>query len=233
MKKILLLSNSTLPNEPYLDWAIDKIKSFLGHKEHIIFIPYAGVTISYDEYTERLNSALERIGLKARGIHEFDNKEACLKQADAILVGGGNTFELLHQLYANNLMNIIRDKVNTGTEYIGWSAGSNVATLSIKTTNDMPITYPESFDALRLVNFQINPHYTEKVIPDHGGESRKQRLQEYLTINNDAKVICIPEGTYIEVNHDKTTYHGREEGKILCNCGEIKEFSIQPGESIK
>ena len=217
MKNLLLLSNSTLPGSPYLQWALSDLSEFLsGDRRQMVFIPYAGVTVSYDEYTQRVNDALEGIDKSVRGIHTFENPRKALESADGILVGGGNTFELLRQLYENELMDEIRKCVSRGVPYVGWSAGSNVAGASIGTTNDMPISFPESFDALGLVPYQINPHYTEATLPNHGGESRLQRLMEFLEKNQGSEVYCLPEGTYLRVENGKTQYSGLGlEGKIL------------------
>ncbi|BDD10144.1 peptidase E [Fulvitalea axinellae] len=216
MKKLLLLSNSTNPGEDYLDWPKDYLADFMsGEFKNIVFVPYAGITISYDEYTERLNGALGKIGLKATGIHEATDPVKAIQNADAIFVGGGNTFELLSQLYKNKLVEPIREKLNSGTPYVGWSAGSNMACPTVKTTNDMPITFPPSFDALSLIPFQINPHYTEATLPNHGGETRKMRLAEYLEINQDSTVVCLPEGTLLHVEGETMVYKGKKEGKVL------------------
>ena len=216
-KKLLLLSNSSMPNDTYLAWATEHISNFfeLNKPKNAIFIPYAGVGISYDEYTKKVNDGLATINIKVKGIHEFSNPLDAIKGSDAILVGGGNTFELLNQLYKNNLIELIREKTEKQTPYIGWSAGSNVACPTIRTTNDMPISFPESFNALNLVDFQINAHYTEEIIANHGGESRKQRLQEYLNLNSTSEVVCLPEGTLIEVNENSIIFKGEYQGKIL------------------
>lgn len=193
--KLLLLSNSTNPGELYFEYAKGTIKEFVGPTiSRILFIPYAGVTISYDEYTYKVSEALKDMGCQIQGIHEFNDPVKAVENAQMIAVGGGNSFELLKQLYEKNVIDAIRDKVRTGTPYMGWSAGSNMACPTLMTTNDMPISEPPSFKALHLIPFQINPHYTEHTIANHGGESRMDRLNEYIEVNRDVKVIGLQEG---------------------------------------
>ena len=126
----------------------------------------------------------------------------------------------MHQLYQNGLINAIQAKVASGTPYIGWSAGSNVAGPTIKTTNDMPIAEPSSFSALNLVPFQINPHYTEAKVPNHGGETRPQRLQEFLVANPQDTVVCLPEATAIIAENRSYTYYGPKGKMVLMRGGQ-------------
>ena len=195
---LLLLSNSTNFGEEYLAYPKQTIKEFLrGIGTNIIFIPYAGVTFSWDDYTQKVNEALSEIQVKVLGIHTTNDPVKSVTEADAILVGGGNSFQLLNLLYKNGLVEVIKEKISSGTPYIGWSAGSNMACPTIKTTNDMPVVEPPSFDALDLISFQINPHYTEAVIPNHGGESRELRILEFLEANKEMVVVGLPEGYVI------------------------------------
>ncbi|MEQ9186112.1 MAG: dipeptidase PepE [Cryomorphaceae bacterium] len=217
---LLLLSNSTIPGQPYLDWPKSLIERFLPKGAETLFIPYAAVTFSYDEYEKMVGDALAEIGIKVRSIHTFDDPVAAIQKADAILVGGGNTFKLLSELYAKGLVEPIRKTVTNGTPYIGWSAGSNVACQSIKTTNDMPIVEPASFDGLQLVNLQINPHYTELTIKGHGGESRLQRLLEYSAVN-DTPVLCLPEGCALQIENDDWSLISSEPCKLIRKGGQV------------
>lgn len=225
MKRILLLSNSTLPNQPYLGWPKDYIKQFLGDTNEILFIPYAAVGFSYDKYEDMVANSLAEIGIKVTSIHHSADAVAEVRKAKAIFVGGGNTFHLLHELQTKNLIEPIRTKVTNGTPYAGWSAGANMACPSIKTTNDMPIIQPPSFEALNLVDFQINPHYTEKTIDGHGGESRLQRLNEFCAINKTA-VVCLPEACGILVEGSEMSLIGNEIVKVLNSSTE----RIAPGK---
>lgn len=218
---LLLLSNSTNYGEPYMQWCSSTITSFVKDPSSIIFVPYAGVGFSYDDYTKKVNHALSSFNVQVTNLDDFDDKKNALKDSSAIFVGGGNTFHLLKMLQLFDLVEIIQQVVTNGVPYVGWSAGSNIASPSICTTNDMPIVEPKSFDSLSLIPFQINPHYTEKSIPDHGGESRIQRLTEFLAANPDQKVIALPESSYLVSNGIQLIYNGKSDGKVI-SSSEIK-----------
>lgn len=192
--KLLLLSNSTRQGDNYLGWPQEYLSKFLKPDTEVLFVPFAGVTMTYDEYTRKVREAL---GDRVVGIHTVENKVQAVEQAECIAVGGGNTFQLLNELHTNNLIGAIREAVRKGTPYIGWSAGSVVACPTIMTTNDMPIIQPQNFEALSLTNFQINPHYTEKTVEGHGGESRDFRLLEFLTVHPNTRVVGLPEGNLL------------------------------------
>ncbi|MDH5366390.1 MAG: dipeptidase PepE [Cyclobacteriaceae bacterium] len=216
MGRLLLLSNSTNYEESYFEYAKGTIKEFIGSSvNRILFIPYAAVTISYDEYTEKVGEALVDVGCDIQGIHTFENPVEAVENAEAIAVGGGNSFELLKQLYDNNIVEIIREKVKKGTPYIGWSAGSNMSCPTLMTTNDMPISQPPTFEALNLIPFQINPHYTEHTLPNHGGESRMDRLNEYIEVNRDVKVIGLQEGCILWKEGNSIRLIGDKPAKIF------------------
>lgn len=213
---LLLLSNSTNFGEEYLSYPKQAIKDFLGNiGDNIIFIPYAGVTFSWDDYTQKVNDALAEIQVQVQGIHSTDNPVKSISEADAIMVGGGNSFQLLNLLYKNDLVKAIRAKISSGTPYIGWSAGSNMACPTLKTTNDMPIVEPPSFKTLDLIPFQINPHYTEAVIPDHGGESRELRILEFIEANKEMLVVGLPEGMIIQLKNGRYDLIGDKQVKIF------------------
>jgi dipeptidase E len=214
--ELLLLSNSTNYGQSYMEHAKKEVQSFLKSADNIVFIPYAGVTIDYNTYTAKVKGSLPELADKIRGIHTFDHPRDAIKNADAVAVGGGNTFHLLHELYRHDLIDLIKEKVASGMKYVGWSAGSNVAGLTICTTNDMPIIEPPSFRALQLIPFQINPHYTEESIPNHGGETRADRILEYVKLPTSSEVLCLPEGTWIRRTGEEY---------ILGNSAEIKVFS--------
>lgn len=221
--KALLLSNSTNYGDTYLHHAKSYLAQFLGDRKQLLFVPYAGVTISYDEYTAKVQEALGGFGIEVRGIHTYSSPIDAVNQADAIAVGGGNTFRLLQQLYQEDLVELIRDHVNQGCYYIGWSAGSNVAGPTICTTNDMPIVEPRSFKSFDLVPFQINPHYTEKGVPNHGGETRRARIEEYIRLN-DRDVVCLPEGSWLEINGESISYSGNESMKVYRKPDQVLDF---------
>ncbi|MDG1045267.1 MAG: dipeptidase PepE [Bacteroidia bacterium] len=212
---LLLLSNSTNYGEPYMQWCSSTITSFVKDPSSVIFIPYAGVGFSYDDYTKKVNHALSSSDIQVTNLDDFDDKKNALKDSSAIFVGGGNTFHLLKMLQQLDLVETIQQVVANEVPYVGWSAGSNIASPTICTTNDMPIVEPKSFDSLSLIPFQINPHFTEKSIPDHGGESRIQRLTEFLAANPDQKVIALPESSYLVSNGNQLIYIGKSDGKII------------------
>ena len=224
-KRLLLLSNSTNPGETYLGWPEPHIKDFLGTKvKKILFVPYAGVSISFDEYFQAVSGRLVAFGYEVKGIHQIEIKEGFLSHFDAIAVGGGNTFQLTKLLQDNKLMEPIRKAVNGGLPYIGWSAGSNITCPTIMTTNDMPITQPDSFEGLGLIPFQINPHYTEATIPNHGGESRDLRIKEFLTINQDKVVAGLPEGSLLRREGDQLYFVGKGTCRLFSHNKDAQLF---------
>jgi len=196
---ILLLSNSS-SSAGYLVHAHEWIAGALGDARRVAFVPFAGVTLNWDEYADRVEEALEPLGVQVTPVHRAEDAPAAVAAADAVLVGGGNTFVLLRELYARGLVAAIRARVAAGAPFVGWSAGSNVACPTIRTTNDMPVVEPPSLDALGLVPFQINPHYTDRTIPGHGGESRADRLAEFVVMNPGLPVVGLPEGTGLRVS---------------------------------
>ena len=198
--RLLLISNSTNAGEEYLEYPKPEIKKFLGDQKICgVFIPYAGVSISFDEYASRVKQRFNEIGHDIRSIHEFTDPVKAINDAEAIIVGGGNTFNLLKMVRDNKLIGPIREKVRTQTPYVGWSAGSNMACPTIKTTNDMPIVQPDSFEALNLVTFQINPHYLDKNPDGHAGETREDRITEFLIANKEITVFGLREGCMLRI----------------------------------
>jgi dipeptidase E len=196
--RLLLISNSTNPGEPYLGYPKNNIREFLGNKPvKALFIPYAAVTFPFDEYEEKVSERFREVGHEIVSIHHFDDPVAAVRQAEAIVVGGGNTWQLLKMVRDNHLISIVRQKVIEGTPYIGWSAGSNMACPTIRTTNDMPIVQPDSFEAFNLIPFQINPHYLDANPAGHAGETREQRIMEFIEANPDIYVAGLREGTML------------------------------------
>jgi dipeptidase E len=195
-QRILLMSSSRKDNLGYLEHAADQIHAVLHHeKRRIVFVPYAGVTFSFDAYEAIVKPVFERLGYELESVHRSNDPCTAIGQADAIAVGGGNTFALLSRMYEARIVSAIRAKVQAGTPYIGWSAGSNVACPTIRTTNDMPIVQPPTLRALALVPFQINPHFIGGKPAGHNGESREERLAEFLEINAPEQVFALPEGS--------------------------------------
>ena len=232
MKRLLLLSNSTNFGEPFLRYSIRTIQDFLGSTvSEVLFVPYAGVRLSFSEYAARVRERFEEIGIVMTSVHETENPEAAVDRAEAIVVGGGNTFCLLDRLYTQGLVARIRERVLEEVPYVGWSAGSNVACPTIKTTNDMPIVEPPSLSALDLVPFQINPHYTEATLPNHGGETRAERLTEFLEMNPGVTVVGLQEGTMLKVEGNAIELLGGKAAKVFKKGQEVAEYA--PGESLQ
>lgn len=216
MKDIIIASTSTVHGSGFLEYLLDDLKHFFKHTDTILFVPYARPSgISHDEYTAKANEAFSKIGKKAKGIHEFDNPIDAVKQASGIFIGGGNTFVLVNELYKQQLIEPIQDAVNTGTPYLGTSAGSNICGLNIRTTNDMPIVYPPSFKTFSFIPFNINPHYLDPN-PDstHMGETRETRIKEFHKYNTQP-VVGIREGSYLEVKGDKITLRGPLQARVF------------------
>ena len=216
--RLLLISNSTNPGEPYLDYPKNNIKSFLG-SSHVkaLFIPYAAVTFSYDEYEAKVAERFHETGHDIVSIHRMKDPVKAVSEAPVIVIGGGNTWKLLKNVQDKGLIETIRKKVLDGTPYIGWSAGSNLACPTIKTTNDMPIVEPESFNALNLIPFQINPHYLDANPSGHAGETREQRIEEFIEANPGLHVVGLREGTMILRENEKLTLIGSRNVRIFLN----------------
>jgi dipeptidase E len=213
--RLLLLSNSTMPGEGYLAWARSHICDFLGPGvRRVFFVPFAGVTISWDDYTTRVREAFGALGYEVTGAHERGDPMAALRGSDAVAVGGGNTFQLLAELHATGLLGAIGDAARNGMPYIGWSAGSNVACPTIRTTNDMPIVEPPGLSALGLVPFQINAHYTEARLGHHGGETRVDRLNEFVRANPGMPVVGLPEGTALRLEGGELALVGEADAVV-------------------
>jgi len=212
MKRLLLISNSISYGKGYLDHCEDAIMNFLGEIRSLLFIPYA--LYDLDNYFSTVEKRFGKMGIKTSPIHNADPLEA-IKKAKGFFVGGGNTFRLLKKMNDSELIKPMRDAVLNGIPYIGISAGINLASLTIKTTNDMPIVFPGSLDALNLISFQINPHYID---PDpsstHKGETREQRIKEFHE-ENDTPVIGLYEGSWIRAENDSITIEGKKGAKLF------------------
>jgi dipeptidase E len=214
--KLLLISNSTNAGETYLGHPGEQIRDFLGEDQKVcLFIPYAAVTFSFDDYEKKVEERFEEIGHVVRSIHKYLNPVQAIEEAEAIVVGGGNTWQLTKMLQDKGLMEPIIKKVRNGTPYIGWSAGSNLACPTIKTTNDMPIVQPESFKVLKLIPFQINPHYLDANPDGHAGETREMRIEEFLEVNRDVYVVGLREGTMLRLEEDHLKLIGPKNARIF------------------
>ena len=214
---LLLISNSTMAGEPFLEYSKDEIARFLSGRQNIVFIPYAAVTFSFDDFEAKVNRRFRDFGLSVKSIHRFENQVEAIETADAIVVGGGNTWNLVRHLHQNGLIEPVRRSVQKGTPYVGWSAGSNVACPTMQTTNDMPVVDPLGFDTFGLVPFQINPHYTDKQIEGHGGETREERILEYLAANPKSTVVGLREGCMLNVEGEHVRYMGKNNLRLFIN----------------
>ncbi|MCS6997237.1 MAG: dipeptidase PepE [Casimicrobiaceae bacterium] len=211
MKRMLLLSNSRMPGRGYLEHALEAIAATLGGARRLVLIPYASVTTDWDSVAKAVRMALQpvlREGATVSSIHHAKRPVEALREAEAVLVNGGNTFHLLHHLRRKALIVPLRMAILAGLPYVGWSAGANICAPSIRTTNDMPIIDPGGFDALGVIDFQINPHYTNAVPEGWMGETRDQRLGEFLHLHPGIPVIGLPEGDWLEVLGDSLTVRG-------------------------
>ena len=205
------MSNSTNAGEEYLAHGIGEIGKFLGEKKvTALFLPYAAVTFSWDEYEKKVRKKFREAGHDVVSLHHAGDEAAAVREAEAIVVGGGNTWHLLTVLQKKGLMPLIRERVRAGVPYIGWSAGSNLACPTIKTTNDMPIIQPQDFNALGLIPFQINPHYLDANPEGHAGETREMRIREFLKINPGMYVAGLREGTMLRVEDEKMSLIGKK-----------------------
>jgi dipeptidase E len=214
--KLLLISNSTMPGEAYLDYPKHEIKKFLGDKPlTALFIPYAAVTFSFDIYEQKVAERFAELEFQLKSIHHSEDPVKAVNDAEVIVVGGGNTWQLVRMLHDFQLMVPIREKVLSGTPYIGWSAGSNVACPTLRTTNDMPIIDPKGFDTTGLVPFQINPHYLDANPEGHGGETREQRIEEFLEINPEVYVVGLREGTMLRIKDEHVELIGSRTARIF------------------
>ncbi len=231
--KLLLISNSTNPGEQYLDYPKHRIKEFLGDK-HVkaLFIPYAAVTFTYDDYELKVRDRFREIGHDVISIHHYTDPVSAVQKASAIVVGGGNTWMLLKLLRDNKLIEPVRKKVLAGTPYIGWSAGSNVACPTLRTTNDMPVVQPSSFRAFNLIPFQINPHFLDANPEGHAGETREQRIEEFIEVNPDLWVAGLREGTMFIIEGADIRLSGPRKARIFrkdhepLELGEGDDFSF-------
>jgi len=214
--RLLLVSNSTNPGEEYLDYPKQRIKEFLG-KNHIkaLFIPYAAITFSYDDYELKVRNRFREVGHDIISIHHYSDPVNAVEKASAIVVGGGNTWMLLKLLRDYKLIGPVRKKILAGTPYIGWSAGSNVACPTIRTTNDMPVVEPSSFKAFNLIPFQINPHYLDANPSGHAGETREQRIEEFIEINPEIWVAGLREGTMLLIEGPEISLIGPRKARIF------------------
>lgn len=238
--RLLLISNSTNYGEEYLGWPRPYISEFMAstNAKRILFVPYAGVGLSpdgdieqsYNLYEKRVQGVYNELGYEIYSIHREKDPVQAVNEAEAIAVGGGNTFHLVHMMHKTGIMDAIRKRVLDGTPYMGWSAGSNVACPSLMTTNDMPIIEPESFKCMNLIPFQINPHYLDANPEGHGGETREQRIQEFLVVNKEITVAGLRESSLFEVDGYELKLKGSRPLRIFRFGREAEE--VEQGDDV-
>lgn len=216
MKNILLASTSTVYGGAYLEYLLPELELLFESCSQILFIAYArpgGIT--HEEYTKKAAEAFAKIDKKVKGLHEFDNPIEALKNAEGVFTGGGNTFLLVTKLYDYALMQTLSSIVTNGTPYLGTSAGSNIAGISMKTTNDMPIIHPPRFETLALIPFNLNPHFIDSDGgKEHMGETRETRINEFHTLNNEP-VIGLREGSWLSVKGDQIILKGTLSARLF------------------
>jgi dipeptidase E len=226
-------------DKEYLLWPRKHIQEFLNHHQikEVCFVPFAGISLSgeslqksYDVYAERVGTVFNQMGCGLSSVHQVEDPAAYMANAEAIVVGGGNTFHLVAELQKTGLMKIIRRKALEGTPYVGWSAGSNVACPTLMTTNDMPIIQPQSFNTLGLVPFQINPHYLDANPQGHGGETRQQRIEEFLIVNPRVKVAGLREGCLLYLKENTLQLVGNRSLRVFRHGNEPVE--LEPGADL-
>ena len=213
MRELLLLSNSTAPGMGFLEHAAEAIRVMVGDRGRLLFVPFA--SSDPDAYTSVMRQALAPVGIEVTGLHQASDPAAAVADAQAVFVGGGNSFRLLRTLTTLGLLEALRQAAQAGIPYLAASAGTNLACPTIRTTNDMPIVEPGSLAALALIPFQLNPHYLD---PDprstHQGETRQKRIEEFLE-ENDVPVLGLREGAWLRVSGARAHLSGRGTGRLF------------------
>lgn len=228
--RLLMISNSTNAGEEYLRYPMPEIERFLQGVKEIVFVPYAAVTFSYADYERKVQARFSELGIRVRSVHRSKNPRKMIREAEAICVGGGNTFALAKKMQEQGLLTAILKKVKEGTPYVGWSAGSNMCCPTISTTNDMPIVQPESFKAIGAIKFQINPHYMDANPEGHAGETREQRILEYIQANPRRYVAGLREGCILCYEDGKLELIGHKSMRIFKKG--VETYEVQPGDDL-
>ncbi|MDX1454784.1 MAG: dipeptidase PepE [Gammaproteobacteria bacterium] len=214
-RNLLLLSSSRSATTGFLEACDAEIRETLGTIKRAVFIGYAVVGDESHARLHMVDQRLAEFGVSLEHITVSADPVAAIESAEAVLVSGGNTYCLLDGLYRNAVLDPLRRRIAEGMPYIGWSAGSNVAGATICTTNDMPIIQPPSFRAIGAVPFQLNPHFTDAMPPGHRGETREDRLREYLALHRDGRVVGIAEGGALRVQGDSMRLCGEHDGWLF------------------
>ncbi len=231
MKNIILASTSTLFGEEYLTYLKEEVINLFNGIDEIIFIPFARPGgISHDDYTAKAATFFKEIGIGVKGLHTFKDPADAIREAQGFFTGGGNTFLLVQQLHYLKLMDVLKLRIESGTPYLGASAGSNIGGVNMQNTNDMPIIYPASFETMGLVPFNINAHYLD---PDpnskHNGETRETRIKEFHVLNN-IPVVGLREGSWVRVKDNTVYTEGRFSSRIFLPGKEA--FELESGSQL-
>jgi dipeptidase E len=223
--RLLLLSNAKREGMGYLEHASAFLRDFLAPPavSEVLFVPYAGVGKTPEQFAGQVRPVFAAMGIEVTGIHAAADPVAAVRSAQAIAVGGGNTWMLLRELRKRQLLPEIRHRVLAGAPYVGWSAGANIACPTIKTTNDMPICDPGGLDALALVPFQINAHYLHGNPPGFKGETREERIAEFGALHPRTWVAGLREGTGLRVEGGAIRLLGEAQCRIFRHGREPRE----------
>ena len=213
---MIIASTSTVFGSGYLAYLMPVLQVHFKYVKTILFIPYARPGgISYDGYTALVKKAFAEINIDVKGIHEFENPKQAILNAAGLFTGGGNTFELVNQLYKKDVLTDLKFAIESGTPYLGTSAGSNICGVDMKNTNDMPIVYPPSFKTLGCIPFNINAHYLDLLEgTTHMGETRETRIKEFHVFNK-TPVLGLREGSWLSVENDKIMLHGQHTARFF------------------
>lgn len=229
--RLLLLSNSKTDGMGYLEYALDLMRDLLSADvKEVLFVPYAGITKTHYDYVEQVRPVFASLGINVTSLHRAHDAIDAVRRAQAIALGGGNTWNLLRELRRQRVLPAIRQRVIEGMPYLGWSAGANLACPTIMTTNDMPICDPGGLDALALVPFQINPHYLDGNPPGFHGETRAERLREFGVLHPEVWVAGLPEGSGLRIDGSSVALVGRAECRLF--RGTQPPRDVKPGEDL-
>lgn len=231
MKKMIIASTSTIHGSGLLEYLLPVLKKFYAGVKEVLFIPYARPSgISYDDYTKKVAVPFSKIDINLKGINEFEDPKQALQKAGGIFTGGGNTFELVNQLYKTDILSTLQKVIENGTPYLGTSAGSNICGVTMMNTNDMPIVYPPSFNTLSSIPFNINAHYLDPIEGStHMGETRETRIKEFHVFN-ETPVLGLREGSWLEVIADKIYLQGGLTARAFQQ--HKKPFEIESGAEV-
>lgn len=228
--RLLLISNSTNPGEKFLEHPTVQLKEFFKGINKVLFLPYAAVSFSFNDYESLVKEKFSEFGVGVESLHHFKEPKKAIREAEAFAVGGGNTFRLLKMIQQLDIIETLRYRVLDGAPYVGWSAGANVACPTICTTNDMPIVEPDNFSAFNLIRFQINPHFIDTKDINHSGETREQRIEEFIEMDPFSYVVGLREGSMLLVEDGNISLLGKKSLRVFKNGEEPHELS--PGDDL-